>query len=49
MDEDECIEVMLLDPNEAYQMIQQGIIKDSKTIIAVQQAMLEQWKGETSC
>ena len=49
MDEDECIEVMLIDPNEAYQMIQQGIIKDSKTIIAIQQALLEQWKGETSC
>ena len=49
MDEDECIEVMLIDPNEAYQMIQQGIIKDSKTIIAIQQALLEQWKGEASC
>lgn len=46
MDDDECIEVLLIDPKEAYQMIKEGVIKDSKTIIAIQHVLLEGWKGE---
>lgn len=46
MDEDECIECILMSADEAYQCIKQGLIKDSKTILAVQMALLENWKGD---
>lgn len=40
MDDDEEIEVLLVDLDEAYEWIQKGIIKDSKTIIAIQYATI---------
>ncbi len=42
MDEDECIELMMVDVHEVYQWIKEGKIRDSKTIIAIQQLLLEQ-------
>lgn len=46
MDEDECIECILMSAEEAYQAVKQGLIKDSKTILAIQMALLENWKGD---
>lgn len=38
MDEDECIESFFLDLDDAYKLVLDGTIKDSKTIIAIQYA-----------
>lgn len=40
MDEDECIEVHWIDLKQAYRWIQDGKIRDAKTIIALQHALL---------
>lgn len=40
MDDDEDIEVLAVDVEEAYHWVQQGIIKDSKTMLAIQYAKL---------
>lgn len=40
MDEDENINSYFLDIHQAYQQVQEGSIKDSKTIIAIQHAYL---------
>ncbi|MGN1344195.1 MAG: NUDIX hydrolase [Traorella sp.] len=42
MDEDEDIHSYFIDLDEAYQQVKDGIIKDSKTIIAIQYAMLKE-------
>lgn len=44
MDEDERIEVLAIDLKQAYQMILDGTIKDSKTMIAIQHAYVNFFK-----
>lgn len=44
MDEDERIEVVEIDLDEAYQMVLNGEIKDSKTMIALQYAIIKEAK-----
>lgn len=44
MDEDERIEVIEIELNEAYQKLLKGEIKDSKTMIAIQYALIKEAK-----